>query len=177
MSKNGSRVLWVLAGVLLIVAGVSCMTRPAAALGGLSILLGLSMLFAGVVDIVIFATAGGSIYGAGWFLVDGILTVLMSIFLLCNQMFTMMTLPYIMGMWLLFSGITKFGNSFDLRRFGMRGWGWITALGLLMAVAGFTSFMDPMAAAVTLSVLTGIFLILQGAVSITCGCLAGRFWM
>ena len=81
MSKNGSRVLWVLAGVLLIVAGVSCMTRPAAALGGLSILLGLSMLFAGVVDIVIFATAGGSIYGAGWFLVDGILTVLMSIFL------------------------------------------------------------------------------------------------
>ena len=101
----------------------------------------------------------------------------MSMFLLCNQMFTMMTLPYIMGMWLLFSGITKFVNSFDLRRFGMRGWGWITALGLLMAVAGFTSFMDPMAAAVTLSVLTGIFLILQGAVSITCGCLAGRFWM
>ena len=29
-----------------------------------------------------------------------ILTVLLSIFLLCNQMFTMMTLPYILGMWL-----------------------------------------------------------------------------
>ena len=52
------------------------------------------MLFSGVVDIMIFATAGSSIYGSGWFLVDGILTVLLSIFLLCNQMFTMMTLLY-----------------------------------------------------------------------------------
>lgn len=127
--------------------------------------------------IIIFATAGSSIYGSGWFLVDGILTVLLSIFLLCNQMFTMMTLPYILGMWLLFSGITKFVNSFDLRRFGVRGWGWVTAFGLLMAAAGFLSFMDPLAAAVTLSVLAGLFLMIQGVVSIAFGCLSGRFWM
>ena len=79
--------------------------------------------------------------------------------------------------WLLFSGITKFVNSFDLRRFGVRGWGWVTAFGLLMAAAGFLSFMDPLAAAVTLSVLAGLFLMIQGVVSIAFGCLSGRFWM
>ena len=120
MNKTVSRVLWIVAGVLLIVAGGACMLHPGATLSGLSFLLGMAMLFSGVVDIMIFATAGSSIYGSGWFLVDGILTVLLSIFLLCNQMFTMMTLPYILGMWLLFSGITKFVNSFDLRRFGVR---------------------------------------------------------
>ena len=135
MNKTVSRVLWIVAGVLLIVAGGACMLHPGAALSGLSFLLGMAMLFSGAVDIMIFATAGSSIYGSGWFLVDGILTVLLSIFLLCNQMFTMMTLPYILGMWLLFSGITKFVNSFDLRRFGVRGWGWVTAFGLLMAAA------------------------------------------
>ena len=144
MNKTVSRVLWIVAGVLLIVAGGACMLHPGAALSGLSFLLGMAMLFSGVVDIMIFATAGSSIYGSGWFLVDGILTVLLSIFLLCNQMFTMMTLPYILGMWLLFSGITKFVNSFDLRRFGVRGWGWVTAFGLLMAAAGFLSFMAPL---------------------------------
>lgn len=178
MNKTVSRVLWIVAGVLLIVAGGgACMLHPGAALSGLSFLLGMAMLFSGVVDIIIFATAGSSIYGSGWFLVDGILTVLLSIFLLCNQMFTMMTLPYILGMWLLFSGITKFVNSFDLRRFGVRGWGWVTAFGLLMAAAGFLSFMDPLAAAVTLSVLAGLFLMIQGVVSIAFGCLSGRFWM
>lgn len=144
MNKTVSRVLWIVAGVLLIVAGGACMLHPGAALSGLSFLLGMAMLFSGVVDIIIFATAGSSIYGSGWFLVDGILTVLLSIFLLCNQMFTMMTLPYILGMWLLFSGITKFVNSFDLRRFGVRGWGWVTAFGLLMAAAGFLLLYGPL---------------------------------
>ena len=184
--SKSMRILNIISGVLLIVAGGACMLHPGATLSGLSFLLGMAMLFSGVVDIIIFATAGSSIYGSGWFLVDGILTVLLSIFLLCNQMFTMMTLPYILGMWLLFSGITKFVNSFDLRRFGVRGWGWVTAFGLLMAAAGFLSFMDPLAAAggggvlgaaVTLSVLAGLFLMIQGVVSIAFGCLSGRFWM
>ena len=35
----------------------------------------------------------------------------------------------------------------------------------------------PLAAAVTLSVLAGLFLMIQGVVSIAFGCLSGRFWM
>ena len=70
MNKTVSRVLWIVAGVLLIVAGGACMLHPGAALSGLSFLLGMAMLFSGVVDIIIFATAGSSIYGSGWFLVD-----------------------------------------------------------------------------------------------------------
>ena len=143
MNKTVSRVLWIVAGVLLIVAGGACMLHPGAALSGLSFLLGMAMLFSGVVDIMIFATAGSSITVPDGFWWMASLRCWLSIFLLCNQMFTMMTLPYILGMWLLFSGITKFVNSFDLRRFGVRGWGWVTAFGLLMAAAGFLSLWTP----------------------------------
>ncbi len=55
MNKTLSRVLWIIAGVLLIVAGVYCFVSPEAALSGLSLILGLAMLFSGIVDIVIFA--------------------------------------------------------------------------------------------------------------------------
>ena len=55
MNKTLSRVLWIIAGVLLIVAGVYCFVSPDAALSGLSLILGLAMLFSGIVDIVIFA--------------------------------------------------------------------------------------------------------------------------
>lgn len=65
MNKTVSRVLWIVAGVLLIVAGGACMLHPGAALSGLSFLLGMAMLFSGAVDIMIFATAGSSIYGSG----------------------------------------------------------------------------------------------------------------
>ena len=57
MNKTLSRVLWVIAGALLIAAGVYCFVSPDAALSGLSLMLGFAMLFSGVVDIVIFATS------------------------------------------------------------------------------------------------------------------------
>ena len=89
MNKTLSRVLWIIAGVLLIVAGVYCFVSPDAALSGLSLILGLAMLFSGIVDIVIFASSRRFMLGSGWFLLDGIFTVLLAIFLLCNQAFTM----------------------------------------------------------------------------------------
>ncbi len=177
MNKTVSRVLWVLAGVLLIAAGVVCFARPGAALDGISWLLGFVMLASGVVDIVIFASAHDVMFGSGWFLLDGVLTILLSIFVLCNQWFTVLTLPFILGMWLLFSGVGMFVDSFDLHRLGVRGWGWFTALGIVEAVCGFLSFCDPLAGAAALAWMVGVFLILQGVAAIVRGCFTGRFWM
>ena len=55
MSKTFSRVLWIISGVLLILCGILCLSRPVVALAAISLFLGLSMLFSGIVDIVIFA--------------------------------------------------------------------------------------------------------------------------
>ena len=176
MNNTLSRVLWIIAGVLLIVAGVYCFVSPEAALSGLSLILGLAMLFSGIVDIVIFASSRRFMLGSGWFLLDGIFTVLLAIFLLCNQAFTMLSLPFIFGMWLLFGGISRFVSSFDLQRLGVRGWGWFTALGILLTVAGILSFYDPISGAMALSWIVGLVLILQGIASIAWACFSGRFW-
>ena len=176
MNQTVSRVLWILAGVLLIIAGVICLINPGAAWTTLSLYLGISMLLSGVIDIVIFARGNRYMAGAGWFLLDGILTVLLSLFLLFHQAFTMLTLPLIFGMWLLYSGVSKFVNSFELRRLGVPGWGCFTALGILLAVVGFFSFWDPVSQLFALSFLVGILLIFQGVSSILRACFAHRFW-
>ena len=170
-----SRVLWALAGVLLAVCGVICLSQPMAALGTLSLLLGIAMLFSGVVDILIFVKGRDLMFGAGWFLADGLLTVILSLLLLFNQAFTALTLPFIFGMWLIFSGISKFVRSFDLRCFGIRGWGWFTALGILLAAMGFCALLDPVLGAVALGVLVGVLLIVQGVAALLQACFSGRF--
>lgn len=177
MNRTISRVLWIAAGILLILAGIFCLLSPSAALSGLALYLGLAMLFSGIVDLVIFASASSRMVGSGWFLVDGILTVLLSLFLLCNQWFTALTLPFLFGMWLLFSGVSKFANSFELKRLGVRGWGWFTVLGIVLSAVGFFSFLDPLAGLVAITIVVGVFLILQGVASILRGCFAGRFWL
>ena len=177
MNRIFSRVLWIAAGALLIAGGVLCLLSPGAAVEGLALWFGVAMLFSGLVDVAVFAGGRDCMAGAGWFLVDGILTILLSLFLLFDQWFTAMTLPFLFGMWLLCSGINKFVSSFELRRLGIRGWGWFTALGLVLAAAGFLSFLRPLASLLALSAVVGVFFLLQGAASILRGLFSGRFWL
>ena len=79
-------------------------------------------------------------------------------------------------LWLLFGGISRFVSSFDLQRLGVKGWGWFTALGVLLTVAGILSFYDPISGALALSWVAGLVLILEGVASIAWGCFSGRFW-
>ena len=176
MNRMVSRVLWIVAGVLLIIVGIYCLFNPDVGLLSLSLYIGSAMLISGIIDIVIFAKWNGKMFGTGWFLADGILTVLLALFLLFNQAFTMLSLPFIFGMWLLFSGINQFVNSFELQSFGVRGWGWLTALGILLAVVGFFSLFDPIANLFALSILVGILLICEGVAAIVRACISPRLW-
>ena len=56
MSRTTSRVLWVIAGVLLVIAGIACLRNPGAAFTSMTVILGVAMLFSGIVDIVIFVS-------------------------------------------------------------------------------------------------------------------------
>ena len=77
MSKKTMRILSVLAGVLLVAAGIYCLCNQDVAVLSAGILLGLFMLCAGVLEIIIFSVGGGLIFGSGWLLLDGVLTVLL----------------------------------------------------------------------------------------------------
>ena len=98
-------------------------------------------------------------------------------FVLCNDLFTAIALPFIFSMWLLFSGIAKFVNSFDLQRLGVRGWGWLTALGVVLAAAGFLSLLSPMTSILAMAVIVGGLLVIQGVSFILRGCFSGRLWL
>lgn len=177
MSKTTSRVLWIIAGIFLIIAGIGCMRNPGEILYGLPFIFGVAMMFSGIVDIVIFAMGHEYIAGSGWFLADGILTVLMSLFVLDNGWFTTITISFILGMWLIFSGISKLVNSFDLQKLGVKGWSWFTAFGIILTVIGFLSFTHPFANIAVMAWVIGLFLILQGIVSVLRGCFSNRLWL
>ena len=177
MSKTTSRVLWIIAGIFLIIAGIGCMQNPGEILYGLPFIFGVAMMFSGIVDIVIFAMGHEYIAGSGWFLADGILTMLMYLFVLNNGWFTTITISFILGMWLIFSGISKLVNSFDLQKLGVKGWGWFTVLGIILTVIGFLSFTHPFANIAAMAWVIGLFLILQGIVSVLRGCFSNRLWL
>ena len=165
------KVLNIIAGVLLIAAGVYCLCNQDIAALTAGLMVGIFMLVSGVIEIVVFAATSGVLFGSGWLLLDGILTVILSLFLLFNQWFTMMSLPLLFTVWLLFYGISRFVSAFDLRAFGVRGWGWVLAIGILLILAGFLCMMDPWVSVAAIGLTVGLVFLLEGISSIVYACI------
>lgn len=174
MSKKTMRILSVLAGVLLVAAGIYCLCNQDVAVLSAGILLGLFMLCAGVLEIIIFSVGGGLIFGSGWLLLDGVLTVLLSMLLLFNQWFTMVSLPILFTLWLLFSGVSRFVSAFDLRVLGVRSWGLVLALGILLLVLGIVGLLDPVVSTVAFAITVGLVFILEGISIVVCTLIAAK---
>lgn len=92
--------------------------KPQATLLSLAIVLGVFMLVSGILNIVAFAGAHNEIFGSGWLLVEGILNCIIGVFLLFNEWITVAALPFIFGMWVLFSGLCRLIGSFDMKKLG-----------------------------------------------------------
>lgn len=174
MSKKTMRILSALAGVLLVAAGIYCLCNQDVAVLSAGILLGLFMLCAGVLEIIIFSVGGGLIFGSGWLLLDGVLTVLLSMLLLFNQWFTMVSLPILFTLWLLFSGVSRFVSAFDLRVLGVRSWGLVLALGILLLVLGIVGLLDPVVSTVAFAITVGLVFILEGISIVACTLIAAK---
>ena len=172
MHTKTVRILNIVAGILLIAAGIYCLCNEDVAVLSAGLMLGIFMLAAGIAEIVVFAGTSGVLIGSGWLLLDGVLTVIMSLFLLFNQWFTMLSLPFLFTLWLLFSGVSQCVSSFDLRALGVRAWGWILAVGILLTLAGFICLMDPWVSAAAVGVTVGLVFLLEGISAIVCACIS-----
>lgn len=172
MSTKFMRILNVAAGVLLIAAGIYCLCNQDVAVLSAGLLLGVFLLVAGIAEIVVFAATSSVMIGSGWLLLDGVLTVIMSLFLLFNQWFTLVSLPFLFTLWLLFSGVSQFVSAFDLRALGVRAWGWVLVVGIVLTVAGFVCMMDPWVSVTAMGMTVGIVFVLEGVSSIVCACIS-----
>lgn len=171
MSSKSMKLLNIISGVLLIAVGIYCLCNQDIAAMTAGLMVGIFMLVSGVIEIIVFAATSGVMFGSGWLLLDGVLTVILSLFLLFNQWFTMMSLPFLFTLWLLFSGISRFVSAFDLRAFGVRGWGWVLAIGVILMIAGFICMMDPWVSVAAIGLTVGLVFLLEGVSSIVYACI------
>lgn len=171
MASKSMKALNIAAGVLLIAVGIYCLCNQDIAAMTAGLMVGILMLASGIIEIIVFAATSGLMFGSGWLLLDGVLTVILSLFLLFNQWFTMMSLPFLFTLWLLFSGISRFVSAFDLRAFGVRGWGWVLTVGIILMLAGFICMMDPWVSVAALGVTVGAVFLLEGVSSVVYACI------
>lgn len=155
MVRTWHKILIALAGVLFVLGGVIILCNPAETLRTVAFFVGFLTLFSGMATLIIYGGAMHYFWGSGWVLLEGIVTILLSILLICNNWLVTASLPFVFGMWMLFSGVQKIVTAVDLKYYNFRYWWLVLVLGVACTLLGIASFLAPAVGAVSITVLIG----------------------
>lgn len=165
MAARAVRHWWLMfiAGILCIALGVAVFVFPLASYVTVAILLGVLMLLTGIVQLVLASTSSNYIAQRGYMIVAGILDIIFGVFLCVYPGITMIMLPVIMGIWMMYRSLMLIAFGGDMDTFKIAGRGFITVGGVLLLLLSILVILNPFSIGVaTVILLAGTGLILLG---------------
>jgi uncharacterized membrane protein HdeD (DUF308 family) len=154
--------LLLIAGVILIVAGIWVMCTPLSAYLALSILFSASFSIVGLMEVAFAIANRKTMRGWGWTLVYGLVNLVIAFILFSNPLISMTTLPLYIGFVILFRSSLIIGAALDSENYGKSGSGSLLLFGILGAFFAFILLWNPGFAGLSLVVWTAIALITAG---------------
>jgi uncharacterized membrane protein HdeD (DUF308 family) len=149
-------------GILFIAAGVYVFTVPAATYLTLTILFSVSFITMGVAEIVFSIQNSKALSGWGWYLVSGLLSLVIGSYLLMYPGISISILPFVVGFTLLFRSAQVLGFALDLKNFPGKSWGTIALIGVLGIIFSFLLLANPIFAGLSLVAFTALSFIAVG---------------
>lgn len=155
--------LMLIAGILCIAAGICVFVFPVESYVVLSILFGIVMLLTGVGQLIIASTSGNYLMMRGYFIVGGIMDLILGIFLCVYPGVTLVVLPFMMGLWLMYHSFVLIAFGGDMDTFKVSGSASMIILGILVLILSIFVLLNPFSAGVvTVLVVAGAGLLLLG---------------
>lgn len=163
--KNAVKYWWssLLLGILAIILGIWAVATPDVTLVTLSYLFVWAFFIGGILEIVFAVSNKNMLSGWGWTLSSGIIDILFSILLMAMPLPVITTIfIYVIGFWIMFRSMWTIGESVELQKLGVPGWGWMLALGILSVLFSILFIMSPIFSGAFIVVLVSIALIIYG---------------
>ena len=160
------RILTIISGILMVLTGAFCLMNPGQTFLSLAFVVGLIMVLNGLIHALAYFIGRGLHNRGdnnGWILTDALLTLLLGILILCNQLVADTAIPLVFGMWMLVAGILRIEARTHIDKERKRSNFRTTMItGILTVLVGLFGFINPLVQWMTTAVLLGIFLVMQG---------------
>lgn len=150
------------AGILFLGLGIWILASPVASYLSLSLLFAFGMIFSGLFELIFSIGNRKRLHGWGWTMTGGLIDVFLGVYLLNIPLLTMVVMPVIIGLWMLFRGFMAIGSSIELRAYGVLDWLWLLFTGILIVVLSLLIIGHPLFAAVNIVIWTAFAFILCG---------------
>ncbi|NLA63123.1 MAG: HdeD family acid-resistance protein [Bacteroidales bacterium] len=149
-------------GLIFIAIGLWVFASPIQSYAALTIIFSISFLISGIMEIF-FATSNRKVLeNWGWTLALGVFTALVGIMLIANPAISALTLALYVGFMLMLRSFWAIGSAFDLKDYGVKGWGVSLFIGILGVLFAALLILNPAFGGMTLVIWTGLALIVSG---------------
>lgn len=171
---KASRVITIILGIAMICMGVYCLFTPAMTYLSVGYIVGFNMVLDAIGGIVTWSDRRDKGAADGWTLTGAIISLIFGVILLGStamQLVVDMMIVYIAAAWLVVLGVMrivrgvklhKVHKEFDTNLLGKRWW-LILLMGILLAVCGILSFLNPAGLMIAIGINFGINIIVAGA--------------
>ncbi|PZU12212.1 MAG: hypothetical protein DI622_15420, partial [Chryseobacterium sp.] len=129
-------------------------------------LFSVSFIVSGIFDIFFSIENRKSMNGWGWYLVSGLLSLIMGVYLVNYPKISMAILPFIVGLTVMFRSFQLLGISFDLKDAHVLRWGNLAIFSILGIILSFLLLANPIFSGMSLVVVTGLSFVFVGVASV-----------
>jgi len=150
----------------MVLAGAFCLINPGQTFLSMAFVVGLIMVINGLIHAIAYLTGRGLHNKGdnnGWIMTDALITLLLGILILCNQLVADTAIPMVFGMWVLVTGILRIEAATHINKLKKRS-NFRAAMitGILTVLIGLFGFINPLVKWLSVIVLLGIFMVMQG---------------
>lgn len=162
--KSGTMLL----SIAYIVIGMLLLIMPEASLLWICNAFGVVVLVTGIVCLIQYARIRGTGFTAPFMLVGGVITAGLGIFTLAKPQVVASFLPVVFGIFIVVDGVSRVGTAIDLAKRKGQKWWMLLLLSIVSVGLGVLLLLHPFDAAVSVVMLCGILLIIEGALNLGC---------
>ena len=148
--------------VLIAVVGLILLLMPSLSNRIIVIGISIALLIYGVWRVVRYMRRDTAQDASNQDLLIGLLCAAFGLFMLVYSSAVISILPFLLGLFLIFGGVSSIQTAFDVRRFNGTHWSWHLIIGIIIVILGIMVIRDPFGAAQILTRFVGAALLLLG---------------
>ena len=162
--KSGMMLL----SIAYIVIGMMLLIMPQTSLLWICYAFGAVVLLTGIVCLIQYARIRGTGFAAPFMLVGGVITAGLGIFTLAKPQVVASFLPIVFGIFIVVDGLSRIGSAIDRAKRKGQKWWVLLLLSIVSVALGILLVLHPFGAAVSVVMVCGILLIVEGAMNLGC---------
>ena len=155
--------LLLLAGILCVALGVAVFVFPLESYVTLSILFGVFLLVSGAAQLIIALSSGNYLMMRGYIIAGGVIDLLLGIFLCAFPAVSLVVLPIMMGICMLYHSFMTIAFGGDMETFRLSGSAWVICGGVILLILSLLVLANPLSVGIeTVVVICGLGLLMLG---------------